>query len=219
MKWKYKHILWDWNGTLVNDMDLCVSVTNSLIQKRKMKLINREIYQREFTFPVVDFYEKIGFDFRNESYEDMAEEWILEYKKNFEANSSLNGAVVEVLTNVETMGFRQSVLSACEVELLNHSIRHLNLGRFFHQIHGTGNNHAHGKVDLAHSLISQEHCSPEESLLFGDTVHDFEVAEAVGIDCVFIANGHQHEDRLKKTGAPVICDISQVPEYLRNILI
>ena len=115
MKWKYKHILWDWNGTLVNDMDLCVSVTNSLIQKRKMKLINREIYQREFTFPVVDFYEKIGFDFRNESYEDMAEEWILEYKKNFEANSSLNGAVVEVLTNVETMGFRQSVLSACEV--------------------------------------------------------------------------------------------------------
>lgn len=217
MKWKYKHILWDWNGTLVNDMDLCVSVTNALIQKRNMKPIDRGIYQREFTFPVVEFYEKIGFDFSCEVYEDMAEEWISEYKRNFEANSSLNGDVVEVLSHVRDLGFKQSVLSACEAELLNHSIRHLSLGDFFHQIHGTGNNHAHGKVELAQSLIEQEHCTSDESLLFGDTVHDFEVAEAVGIDCVLIANGHQHEDRLKKTGAPVICDISQVPNFLKSL--
>ena len=217
MKWKYKHVLWDWNGTLVNDMDLCVSVTNSLIQKRNGSQINRDIYAREFTFPVVDFYEKIGFDFSEESYEEMAEEWILEYKRNFEANSSLNGQVIEVLEHVDSLGFKQSIFSACEAELLNHSIRHLNLERFFHQVHGTGNNHAHGKVDLAYAIIEEQHCTPEESLLFGDTVHDYEVASEVGIDCVLIANGHQHEDRLKKTGAPVIRDISQVPNFIKSL--
>ena len=217
MNCKYKHILWDWNGTLVNDMNLCVSVTNSLIKERKIPLIDLEIYQREFTFPVVDFYEKIGFDFSCESYEVVAEEWILEYKRNFEDQSRLNGDVIGVLSFMRDMGFKQSVLSACEVELLNHSISHLNLGDFFHQIHGTNNNHAHGKVDLAHSLIDQEHCTSEESLLFGDTVHDFEVAEAVGIDCVLIANGHQHGDRLRKTGAPVICDISEVPSFIKSL--
>ena len=217
MQWTYKHILWDWNGTLVNDMDLCVSVTNSLIEKRNGALINRDIYSREFTFPVVDFYAKIGFDFSIESYPDVAEEWILEYKRNFEDASSLNGDVVEVLQHVESLGLKQSILSACEVELLHRSVKHLNLERFFHQIHGTGDNHAHGKVDLAHSLIKAEHCTPEESILFGDTVHDYEVAQAVGIDCVLIANGHQHEDRLKKTGAPVICDISEVPNLIKSL--
>lgn len=217
MKWNYKHILWDWNGTLVNDMDLCVAVTNSLIQKRKGVLINREIYSREFTFPVVSFYEKIGFDFSVESYADVAEEWILEYKRNFEKSSTLNGNVIEVLGHVESLGLKQSILSACESELLNHSIRHLGVERFFHQVHGTGDNHAHGKVDLAHSLIKAEHCSPEDSILFGDTVHDYEVAEAVGIDCILIANGHQHEDRLRKTGAKVICDISQVPNLIKSL--
>jgi len=217
MKWTYKHILWDWNGTLVNDMDLCVSVTNQLIQKRNGKLINRDIYSREFTFPVCDFYEKIGFDFSIESYPDVAEEWILEYKRNFDTESSLNGDVVQVLEHVDSIGLKQSVLSACEVELLNHSIRHLGVDRFFHQIHGTGDNHAHGKVDLAHSLIEAEHCTPEESILFGDTVHDYEVAEAVGIDCILIANGHQHEDRLKKTGALVIRDISEVPNLIKSL--
>lgn len=217
MKWIYKHILWDWNGTLVNDMDLCVSVTNTLIQKRQGNLISREIYQREFTFPVLQFYEKIGFDFSTETYSDVAEEWILEYKRNFEACSKLNGNVIEVLEHVEGLGLRQSILSACEAELLNHSIRHLKLEKFFHQIHGTGDNHAHGKEDLAHSLIKEEHCSPEESILFGDTVHDYEVAQAVGIDCVLIANGHQHEDRLRKTGAPVIRDISHVPNFIKSL--
>ena len=78
-------------------------------------------------------------------------------------------------------------------------------------------NHAHGKEDLALSIIEEEHCTPHESILFGDTVHDWEVANAVGIDCVLIANGHQHEDRLKATGAPVICDISEVPNFLNSL--
>jgi len=217
MNWHYKHILWDWNGTLVNDMDLCVSVTNTLIRKRNGTQINREVYQKEFTFPVVDFYEKIGFNFSIESYADVAEEWILEYKSNFETGSSLNGNVIDVLEEIKNMGLKQSILSACESSLLNHSIKHLSLEPYFHGIHGTGDNHAHGKVDLAHSMIKENHCSPEESILFGDTVHDYEVASAVGIDCVLIANGHQHEDRLRKTGVPVICDISHVPNFIKSL--
>ena len=218
MNLKYKHILWDWNGTLVDDIDLCIFVTNKLMKKRRRDFqIDRNIYLREFTFPVIEFYQRIGFDFSLESFAEMSEEWIGEYKSNFESQSSLNGEVTEVLTEMRQLGFRQSILSACEVNLLNHSINHLELNDFFHLIHGTGNNQAHGKVDLALSIIEEQHCSPEESILFGDTVHDYEVAQAAGIDCVLIANGHQHEDRLEKTGAPVIRDISQVPNFLKSL--
>ena len=218
MNFKYSHILWDWNGTLVDDIDLCISVTNELLTRRERDFqINRDIYLSKFTFPVVDFYHAIGWDFSRETFAEMAEEWIIEYKNNFADSSTLNGDVAGVLNELRSLGFKQSILSACEENLLNHSIRHLQLDDFFHNIHGTGNNHASGKVDLALSIIEEEHCSPEESLLFGDTVHDWEVAEAAGIDCVLIANGHQHINRLESTGAPVIRDISEVPNFLKSL--
>jgi phosphoglycolate phosphatase len=217
MKKDYRHILWDWNGTLVNDMDLCVFVTNTLIKRRNNTLISKETYQREFTFPVIDFYKVIGFDFSKENYGDMAEEWILEYKRHFEAQSTLNGDVKQTLQKLHHEGYLQSIFSACENELLKHSIRHLELTDYFHKIHGTDNNHAHGKTELALQIIRDKHVNPEETVLFGDTVHDYEVAQNAGIDCVLIANGHQDETRLKKTGAPVICDISTVPAFLRSL--
>jgi phosphoglycolate phosphatase len=218
MNFKYKHILWDWNGTLVNDIDLCIFVTNKLMKRRKDDFaINRDIYLREFTFPVIDFYHRIGFDFSKESYSEMSEEWIAEYKRHFNSQSTLNGDVVRVLNELKREGFIQSILSACEKTLLDHSIKQFNLDPFFHQVHGTQSNEAHGKVDLAMSIIEQQHCTPHETFLFGDTVHDFEVAQAVGIDCALISNGHQHADRLKETGATVICDISEVPDFIKSL--
>ena len=128
MNFKYNHILWDWNGTLVDDIDLCISVTNELLRRRKRQFVlERSDYLHKFTFPVIDFYHSIGWDFSKESFPEMAEEWIVEYRENFESKSSLNGSVTEVLTEMDSMGFKQSILSACESELLNHSVKHLEL--------------------------------------------------------------------------------------------
>ena len=89
MKIKNPHILWDWNGTLVNDMDLCVYVTNLFMQEHHNQQISREFYQQEFTFPVIDFYHAIGFDFKNITFEQMAEDWISTYKKHFQSKHLL----------------------------------------------------------------------------------------------------------------------------------
>ena len=42
-----------------------------------------------------------------------------------------------------------------------------------------------------------------ETLMIGDTVHDYEVAKEIGSDCILIASGHQNYDILAKTGAEV----------------
>lgn len=218
MNLKYKHILWDWNGTLLDDVDLCIAVTNKLMKRRKKNFsIDRQQYLQEFTFPVVDFYRKMGFDFSQESFSEMAEEWIAEYKRLFKESVSLNGAVIDVLTNLKKQGYKQSILSACENTLLNESIEAFGLQKFFHKIHGTHSNEAHGKVDLALTIIEAQHCSPQEALLIGDTTHDYEVAQAAGLQCVLVANGHQHSTRLKETSAPVICDISGIPNFLESL--
>ena len=55
---------------------------------------------------------------------------------------------------------------------------------------------------------------PSEILLIGDTVHDHEVAELLGIDCVLIARGHNKKCKLENCGVPVFDSIKELVDNL-----
>ena len=59
---QYKHILWDWNGTLLDDSWLCVEVLNGLLKESGKPTITHETYKEHFNFPVIHFYEFLGFE-------------------------------------------------------------------------------------------------------------------------------------------------------------
>ena len=50
----YKHIVWDWNGTLLDDAWLCVEVLNQMLSQRGRAAITLEFYRQHFKFPVID---------------------------------------------------------------------------------------------------------------------------------------------------------------------
>ena len=62
IKMPYKHAIWDWNGTLLNDTWLCVEVLNGLLARRGRATITRTIIGENFGFPVIHFYEYLGFN-------------------------------------------------------------------------------------------------------------------------------------------------------------
>lgn len=68
--------------------------------------------------------------------------------------------------------------------------------------------------DLAVNWMAARGLDPVRTLFVGDTVHDFEVASACGADCLLVAAGHQSEERLRATGAPVLRTLSEVPDYV-----
>jgi len=57
-------IIWDWNGTLLNDIQLCVQTINEMLDKRNLPLLSVNDYKDVFSFPVKNYYQKIGFDLR-----------------------------------------------------------------------------------------------------------------------------------------------------------
>ena len=66
---RYSHILWDWNGTLLDDAWLCVDVMNSMLTERKLQPLTLQRYRDIFSFPVKDYYLLLGFDFEKEPFE------------------------------------------------------------------------------------------------------------------------------------------------------
>ena len=199
---RYNHIIWDWNGTLMNDTWLCVEVLNSILQSRQMPSVSRESYRAQFDFPVIEYYERLGFDLVTEPFEDLSVEFNNEYDRRRE-ECLLHEDAWTILESHAQAGRSQSILSASHHERLAEIIEYYELTSFFHHLLGLENVHAEGKIDLGRQCINAIDHDRQEILLIGDTVHDFEVASACGIDCILVSHGHQHHDKLDTCGVPV----------------
>ena len=69
------HVIWDWNGTLLDDVWLCVDIINAMLGRRGVPALDRERYRRIFDFPVPIYYERAGFDFSRETFAAAADEF------------------------------------------------------------------------------------------------------------------------------------------------
>lgn len=196
-------IIWDWNGTLLNDTDYCVSTMNSLLADRGLPLLTTKKYREVFSFPVKDYYQTIGFNFEKEDFSIPAHQYIDLYNRGFD-QCSLQESTFEVLSFFRAKGVRQFVLSAMEHEMLEKTLNKKGILHFFEGVAGLTDHYAVSKIDQGKMLMKNFDIEQEKTWLIGDTIHDFEVADALGFTCVLVANGHQSAERLHKTGAKVI---------------
>lgn len=206
---KYSCIVWDWNGTLLDDAWLCVDVMNGMLKERGMPLKTLEEYRDLFDFPVKDYYSKLGYDFNSDPFDEVGMEFIVRYNKR-QHEAPLHTGVLESLVHLKTKGFRMAILSAREQNELIAETHRLGVNSFFESIYGLDDHFAHGKTEVGKRLVLDLGIPVNEILFVGDTRHDAEVAVNLGVDCILIAAGHHTMERLKKTGFPVIPTLNEI---------
>ncbi|PLX13651.1 MAG: HAD family hydrolase [Marinilabiliales bacterium] len=207
-----KAIIWDWNGTLLNDVDICVECMNQLLHKRNIKPLTKEKYLEIFTFPVKEYYENAGFDFSKEKFEVPALQFIDLYHKNLK-NAKLHTEVIEILKYTKSKGIEQYVLSAMQHDSLIKSLNDSGIYKYFKHINGIDNHYAHSKVEIGLELIKKIPFDKEEIIMVGDTLHDESVAKELGVKCVLIAKGHQSKERLNVNGSKILDELGDLKLY------
>lgn len=205
----YKHIIWDWNGTILDDVDLCVELINGLLIERNINSISKDEYKNIFTIPVKNYYSAIGFDFEKESFEIVGKKWIDEYERRKFECKTYQG-VIELMKKINGLGIGQSILSAYNQNTLDEMTKHFGLTDYFSHIVGLDNVYAAGKLHLGQQLIKILGNGKGETLMIGDTEHDYEVAAEIGADCILLSNGHYEKKRLVKLGVPVLDSIIEL---------
>jgi len=210
---KYKAIIWDYNGTLLDDLSIGVKSINKMLLKRGLPILSTERYREVFTFPVKKYYENVGFDFKQESWAETAKEFIAHYTSLL-AESTIFPEAMNLLSHFSTQGKRQFILSAMEQQMLNQSTEQEKIQTYFDEISGIDNIYASSKIENGKKLLQKFELSPGEVCLLGDTSHDYEVAKELGCKCILVASGHQSFSRLQKTGCPVI--IQHLNELIKN---
>jgi Predicted phosphatases len=204
-------VIWDYNGTIIDDVRISVAIENQMLEERHLKAgYTLEQYRSLFCYPIIDYYYKIGYTFTTETYEEMAEEFNHLYDQKFDEYGLCDGFIEKIKESI-SRGCRNVILSACEHNLLNQQCRQLGIDGYFDEILGIDNSWAGSKVQMAKDWMNHADVDPAECIYLGDTTHDLETANAIGIQhCILIGQGHQSYETLKETGAEVRHTLKEV---------
>lgn len=208
-----KTIIWDWNGTLLDDLDLSLESVNVLLKERNIPTLSIEKYKDIFGFPVVDYYVKAGFDFEKEAFEVPAKQYVKLYAAGA-SELKLFPDVVDTLTFFKENNYRQIVLSAMKDDNLKLMIHNAEISHFFDGIFGIKDNYAREKVSLGKQVVENLKLNPAECLMIGDTLHDAEVSEQCGFNCILFSGGHVSKQRLKTKGKKIINSLSELKQIV-----
>jgi phosphoglycolate phosphatase len=202
-------IIWDWNGTLLDDAEICREAINKMLNVRNLPELSLEKYRDVFTFPVIDYYKEVGFNFDIEEWEPVAMEFINLYLSAL-PSCGLTPFAARTLEIFKQKGYRQAIISAMQHDALLKSVSALGIFEFFDYIGGIGDHYGGGKIDNASNYFTLAELSPEKITLIGDTLHDSQVANELKCKCILVATGHQSFQRLLQTGFPVLNDLSEI---------
>lgn len=214
-KMRYHHIIWDWNGTLLDDTQAGVNAVNGMLAARGLPQIDVPYYRQVFGFPVSAFYRTIGFRLEAEDWDAMARE----FHDRFLADTTLrlHPEAVRALECFRAAGVGQSILSASEQRILEDMLASFGVAQYFAGVFGVDNLYGHSKREIGRVLLRHFALDPATSLVIGDSLHDYEVAQDLGTSCLLVAQGHQSRARLAQTGAPVLDSLAEIPAWLQSL--
>jgi phosphoglycolate phosphatase len=200
---RYGHVIWDFNGTLLDDTRLCWRIGNEMLTADGREPITLDQYREWLEYPILRYYEKLGYRFTLEEFVDVSEDYHRIYdSRRYEVG--LQEGVIDVLKKLHDTGITQSVLSAYHQAGLEDAIEILGIRDFFMDIIGLPDKLADGKVKNALDWMESRDLIPEDVVMVGDTLHDAEVAQTLGCGCVLFSGGHNDRKRLAATGRTVI---------------
>ncbi len=207
------HVLWDWNGTLLDDLDLCIETINEILSAEGLSAVDRETYRDKFGFPITEYYGRLGLDVSGGNFPRLAAAYMALYQPK-SANCPLTDGAEGVLERIGAMGITQVILSASRRDLLESQVRDAGIRDRFETLLGIGDIHAASKKEAGLSWKRESGIPGENLLMVGDTLHDLEVAESLGARFLYYSRGHQRVNPSELGPHGRIDRIEEVADFL-----
>lgn len=206
---RYETIIFDFNGTLLDDCDCCLKILNELTKKYHLHTVSKEEYLDIFTFPVSEYYQKIGFDISNDKFVEIGNQFHERYDKYSPKEAKIFESAERILSYLHHK-VRLVCLSASKQETLFNQLKYYQIDQYFTHIIGISDKLARSKLAAGISFMKENQIDPKKTIMIGDSIHDMEVAKALQIQIVLISTGHTAKKRLCATHVQVIDDLLQL---------
>lgn len=206
-------LLWDWNGTILNDVQETVDSYNKMLYNfnKREEQLTKEEYREHFQSDIRGFYKYLGFTGEEQEFKAAAKMYLDFYKKE-SMKSPLQKDIPEVLDYFRTKGIQQKIVSASNQKIVTNQVRRFPLGRFIDEVIGCSTIYAENKKKLVEDTLRKAKCQPEECLMVGDTITDGKIATELGLHCCMFTGGHQNESNLP-FNLPKIHDMKELLQF------
>lgn len=214
MPMKYTHIIWDWNGTLLDDIGASLASVNDMLAARGELPMGKERYKECIGTPIIRFYEQV-FDLEKEDYPSLLAEYNAGYMKHLESCGLTEGAE-HAIEFFAAEGLHQAIVSSSNNAQLSENARRFGVYEKFEAVLGAADFMADSKIDRARKYLTESGAEKGRVLVVGDLEHDAEMAAEIGADCVLLTSGHEHPERLAVSGAVIFDKIEELIPFVQD---
>lgn len=205
-----RHVVWDWNGTLLDDQRLVLQALNAVLVDAGLPPTDAATYRRLYTRPIRVFYERLfGRPLGDREWARVDEVYHEAYHARL-AQATLTADARDVLEDVEEAGLTQSLLSMYRHHELVPLVRRLGVADHFVRIdglRGPGGGRKARELE-AHLGSFDTSVDPRDVLVVGDALDDARAAAHVGTRCVLYDGGSHPRAELEQAGVPVVPSLS-----------
>ena len=205
---RYHNILWDWNGTLIDDAVTSLNCVNDMLTEMGKPLITLEQYYTYVETPIIGFYrhilteDELDFAIISKSFHDS-------YNKRL-CETDLAAGASEVLKTLKENGAKQYIITATKESSAKKLTTDYNVSQYFDGIFGADNTFADSKVERALKFFKNNNIKPQDTVFIGDSLHDLETANALGVDCILVTYGHQGRTIIENSGTVTADSLNDV---------
>lgn len=211
-----KYIFLDFNGTVLDDVDICLELLNDILIKTEAKPINKEKYLEVFGFPVKDYYVRAGVDFTKKGFSELADYFIDEYTRRNVFECSIFPDFKDFISKARESGYKIVLCSASKLVLLIDQLKSFGIYELFDAVLGLEDHHAKSKIDVAKQFIQNNNIDVNNVTFIGDTDHDYEVGVACGAKSILVSRGHQSLSHLQKVTKDIYPDLLTALESINK---
>lgn len=204
----YDCVIWDWNGTLLDDVSASLRSVNDMLIRRGMEKIDIDRYRECIGIPIKVFYEQV-FDLEKEDYKKLLEEYNEGYLEHLR-HCGLSRGSRQALDYFKKIGAAQVIISSSNSLQLTENVKKYGITGYFEAILGSENYLAESKIDRAKRFIDSHNIRCP--LVIGDLEHDCMLAREINADCFLLKTGHEKPERLVKSGAVLIDSLAEMTE-------
>jgi phosphoglycolate phosphatase-like HAD superfamily hydrolase len=204
-----KHIVWDWNGTLLDDNDAVVAGVNAVCAQFGHEPISLEHWREVYSLPLVPCYERLLGRSVAAAEWDALELLYHETYRDVLRTTRLAAGVPAELHRWAATGGSQSLLSMWYHLELMPLVKEYRLTSLFTRVDGLRTRSRSGcKTEHLAAHLAVQRLDPATVLVIGDALYDAAAASAVGAQCVLVATGVMSERKLQTAGVPVASTVA-----------
>ncbi|HEX5118965.1 MAG TPA: HAD family hydrolase [Pseudonocardiaceae bacterium] len=205
-----RHVVWDWNGTILDDNDAAVAAVNAVCAAYGRAPVDLEHWRSIYRRPIQDCYADLfGRAISAEDWADIDRRYHDAYRALL-ATTRLSPGIPDELRRWRAAGGTQSLLSMWFHDELVPMVSEHGLAELFLRVDGLRTAvGGHGKTDHLREHLAALDLDPADVLLVGDVLDDAVAAEAVGTRCVLVATGMSGPATLRASGVPVVDSVAE----------